>query len=127
MVSLSSPHAEKLSWFRKEFRPHFNGWVLDPVDRLVASHDALIGFMVMACAIDYLAGFWWGASTRNHVEAAYVGFVQEYFPPSRYDAKELYDSLRNGLIHLFTIKSKKYILTHDNPHLHLKMARSRLS
>jgi hypothetical protein len=75
----------------------------------------------MACTIDYLAGFWWGKNTKGQVEAAYTGFIDAYFPPNRYDSKGLYDSLRNGLVHMFTIKSKKYTLTHNNPSFHLKV------
>ena len=55
----TSSHAEKLTWFRDQFRPHFDGWIFDPINRLVHSQDALIGFIFMACAIDYLASFWW--------------------------------------------------------------------
>lgn len=116
----NSSHADKLNWFCNTFRPHFNAWVFDPIDRLVPSQDALIGFIVMACAIDYLAGFWWGQSTSGSVTRAYTGFIDTYFPTGRYDANGLYDSLRNGLVHMFTIKGKKYALTHNNPHLHLK-------
>jgi hypothetical protein len=111
---------DKLIWFRDYFRPHFNEWVFGPVDRSVVSQDALIGFVFMTCVIDYLAGFWWGKTTSNEVRLAYTGFINEYFPKGRYDPDGLYDSLRNGLLHMFTIKGKKYALTHNNPHLHLK-------
>lgn len=113
-------HTYRLSWFRNEFRPHFNEWVLSPIHRLVPSQDALIGFIVMTCAIDYLAGFWWGESTKGKVQAAYTGFIDAYFPKGRYDANGLYDSLRNGLVHMFTIKNKKYALIHNRPDMHLK-------
>ena len=103
-----------------EFRAHFEDWVLGPIDRLVPSYDALVGFIMMACAIDYLASFWWGESTEGFVKKAYVGFIQNFFPQGRYDAEGLYASLRNGLVHLFTIKGKKYALTHNHPELHLK-------
>lgn len=123
--SLASPgpnssHVDRLSWFRNEFRPHFNEWVLGPIDRLVPSQDALIGFIVMACAIDYLAGFWWGKDTKGKVQVAYTRFIDTYFPKGRYDAKGLFDSLRNGLIHMFTIKNRKYALIHNRPDMHLK-------
>lgn len=120
----TSSHIEKLKWFRDDFRPHFNSWIFGPINRLVITRDALIGFIFMACAIDYLAGFWWGKSTKGQVEDAYTKFIDEYFPSGRYDAKALYDSLRNGLVHMFTIKGKKYILTHNNPHLNLKTDRN---
>jgi hypothetical protein len=119
-LDTTSSHEEKLAWFRHKFRPHFDGWVFDPIGRLVPSQDALVGFILMACAIDYLAGFWWGKSTRGQVEAAYIGFIEVYFPKERYDVQGLYDSLRNGLVHMFTIKGKKYVLTHNKSHLHLK-------
>jgi hypothetical protein len=48
---------EKLAWFRTNFCPHFDDWIMGPIDRLVYTRDALIGFIFMACAIDYLAGF----------------------------------------------------------------------
>jgi hypothetical protein len=119
-----SSHAEKLEWFRNEFRPHFNTMVFGPINRLVISDDALIGFIFMACAIDYLAGFRLGASTKNKVQDTYIKFIDEYFPPDRYDSAGLSDSLRNGLVHMFTIKNKKYALTHNNPHLHLIIDRN---
>jgi len=121
-ISATSPHPQKLDWFRNYFRPHFDVWVIGPINRLVNTRDALIGFIFMACAIDYLAGFWWGRSTEGNVKDAYTGFINEYFQKSRYDAKGLYDSLRNGLVHMFTIKNKKYALTHNNPSLHLNIS-----
>lgn len=59
---------QTLVWFRDYFRPHFDNWVFGPIDRLVCAEDALIGFIFMACAIDYLAGFWWGKTTKRAVE-----------------------------------------------------------
>ena len=102
------------------FQSHFNKWVFGPIERLVPSPDALVGFIMMACAIDYLAGFWWGETTEGSVKNAYTGFIGRYFPSGRYDPEGLYDSLRNGLVHMFTIKNKKYALTHNRPDLHLK-------
>ena len=75
----------------------------------------------MACAIDYMAGFWWGKSTKNRNKAAYIGFIDTYFPPGRYESKALYDSLRNGLVHMFTVQGMKYALTHNHPEFHLSI------
>ena len=116
----SSPHSVKLKWFDVEFQPHFNDWVFNPINRLVTSKDALIGFIVMTCSIDYLAGFWWGKSTKGNVQKVYTDFIDTYFPPGHYDATGIYDSLRNGLVHMFTIKNKKYALVHNEPNMHLK-------
>jgi hypothetical protein len=118
-ITLTSPHEQKLEWFKRHFRPHFDQWVFDPINRLVPSQDALIGFILMSCAIDYLAGFLYGKSTKGHVQSAYTDFIIKYFPPS-YKPDDLYDSLRNGLVHMFTIKDKYYYLTHNHPELHLK-------
>lgn len=114
------PHPDKVAWFRDNFRPHFENWVVKPINRLVPSEDALIGFIFMSCTIDYLAAFLRGESTRGKDRDSYMKFICDYFPQGRYDAAALYDSLRNGLVHLFTIKGKKYVLTHNQPSLHLK-------
>src|SRR3972149_9846502 len=90
-----------LVWFQKYFKPHFINWVIDPINRLVVSDDALIGFIFMSCAIDYLASFWWGKDTTGNVKKAYTGFIDKYFSPGKYDSLGLYESLRNGLVHLF--------------------------
>jgi len=116
-TDLSSP--KKLVLFH-QFRSHFNEWVFGPIDRLICSRDALIGFIFMTCAIDYLAGFLFGESTEGHVKKAFTGFIDKHFLPGIYDADELYDSLRNGLVHMFTIKNKTYALIHNHPEVHLK-------
>lgn len=119
-----SSQAEKLNWFQKVFRSHFDDWVIGPINRLVHTEDALIGFIFMSCAIDYLVGFWWGVSTKGNVRKAYPEFITSYFPNGLYNSYELYDSLRNGLVHMFTIKNKSYALTHNHPDIHLRKART---
>lgn len=119
----NSPQVEKLKWFKQGFRPHFNEWAFGPIERLVRK-EPLIGFIFMSCIIDYLAGFYWGKSTLNNVRKAYTEFIGKYFPKDRYDAKGLYKSLRNGLVHSFTIKNKTYALTNKKPEFHLKEAES---
>jgi hypothetical protein len=118
-ASTDDSFEDGLTWFKEKFRPHFDQWVMQPIDDLVSGDHPLIGFLLMACAIDYLASFWWGKSTKNEVKNAYTGFVNEYFPAESYDADGLYDSLRNGLVHMFTIKDRKYALVADRPDLHL--------
>src|SRR4051812_11846509 len=114
--------AQKLDWFRKEFRPHFDEWVGNTASRMVIDEHntavAMPAFIWLTCSIDWLAGFWWGKSTRNHVKEAFTGFVKNYFPKT-YDPSRLYDSLRNGLVHSFTIKKGHYGLKHRHPEMHL--------
>lgn len=108
---------DKLNWFLQDFRPKFNQWVFDPIDRLI-EREPLVSFIVMACAIDYLGAYKRGSSTIGKVGEAYIDFINDHFPPG-YSADDLYKSLRNGLVHLFTIKQAKYALTHGQPSLHL--------
>jgi hypothetical protein len=113
-----APHEAKLRWFSKDFRPHFDSWVTGTIGKYISVPEALVSFILIACAIDWLAGLWWGESTKNKTKEAYSGFVREYFPDT-YDAESLYESLRNGLVHMFTIKGQTYALTHNKSWLHL--------
>ena len=120
---LNIPDGKRI-WFN-DFQPHFNSLVLDPIKRFpLKMDDMLIGFVFMSCCIDYLSGFWWGEESEiGMARQAYVGFINEYFlPRGRYNAKGIYDSLRNGLVHLFTIKNKMYELTFDEPDKHLTIS-----
>lgn len=120
---LDIPDGKRL-WFQ-DFRPHFNNVVLNPIRKFpLKMEDTLICFVFMSCCIDYLSGFWWGENREiGMVRQAYVGFINEYFRPrGQYNAKGLYDSLRNGLVHLFTIKNKMYELTFDEPERHLTVS-----
>jgi hypothetical protein len=122
-IKIARSPQEKLDWFNR-FQKHFDLWVFKPIDRLVSSDDALVAFILMSCSIDYLASFWWGDDTKREVGIAYIGFVNNYFPENVYDSQELYKSLRNGLVHLFTIKGGTYALKHNRPDLHLQKAKN---
>lgn len=115
-------HQYNLSWFRTEFRPQFEILVVKPAQHMVQNSETKMpAFVWIACAIDWLAGFWWGKSTKNANKDSYTGFINAFFPVNTYDPDNLYDSLRNGLIHMYTIKNVKYLLTDGNPSLHLEM------
>lgn len=116
---VTAPHKEKIDWFRNEFRPHYERWITLPLFRLIQCDNALVAFIFMSCAIDYLGSFLLGESTKGKVKSAYTEFIRRYFPSGLYDPDDLYDSLRNGLVHLFTIKDRKYALIDGNSHLHL--------
>jgi hypothetical protein len=89
------PGPDKMRWFKAWFRPQFDHWVMGPIERLAPTQDALVSFILMSCAIDYLASFWFGDDTTGHVRQAYEGFVRKYMP--KYIAEDLYFSLRNGV------------------------------
>lgn len=112
----------QLEWFRDTLRPHFDQNIIGRTQRLLSPScsDPLLAFVFMACAIDYLAGYWKGRPTTGK---DYVGFVNEYFPRGKYDADGLYDSLRNGVVHMFTLKQQRYpiVLTDNNRDLHLRV------
>ncbi|MGB3717264.1 MAG: hypothetical protein WA996_22810 [Candidatus Promineifilaceae bacterium] len=105
--------------FRESFRPHFDKMICDPISKMVTTRDALWSFILMALVIDYLAGFWWGESTKGRTKQVYTGFVENYFPKGRYNSDSIYAYLRNGLVHSFTIKNSAFMLTHNHPELHL--------
>jgi|SRR5450759_2499587 hypothetical protein len=114
--AVTSP-VDELGWFNSYFRPHFNEWIFSAIKRLVVSDDALVGFIFMSCTIDYLAGFMCGGETHRK---DYIDFIDQYFVPGKYDSRGIYESLRCGLVHMFTIKDRKYALTHNYPARHLK-------
>lgn len=114
----------QLAWFQDILRPHFERDVFGRIRRLMSpaaeGGDPLLAFLFMACAIDYLAGYRVGGETKGR---DYINFIRDYFPASKYDPEGLYDSLRNGLVHMFTLKQKVYtmVLTDNNPGLHLQV------
>lgn len=121
----SSSGSDKAIWFKDTFRPHFDKWVTARIDRLLVC-DPLAAILFTACAIDYLACFSVGARAN---ESGYTKFVERYFPKNpdgteRYEPLGLYDSIRNGLVHNFTIRRRKYTLTNSQPRLHLQSAPS---
>jgi len=71
-------------------------------------------YILASCFIDYLAGFYYGhKSTKDD----YINFVNKYL--RRYDGKQVYYSVRNGLVHNYSVErdfvfSEKGI---DGPHL----------
>lgn len=111
---------DKIEWFRNALKPDMERWVFSRIMRLLSS-DPFAAFILMACAIDYLAGYWCGGKT---VEDDYKRFINEFFPKNsdgteRYFADKLYQSLRNGLIHNMALLGAAYTLTDKRPSLHL--------
>lgn len=119
-ISKLSPQ-QKLEWFQKGFRPHFEEWVVKPAEAIMRDPGGKMpAFVWLTCAIDWIAAFRFGESTKNNVKEAYTNYIDEYFPKGKYSAQDLYDSLRNGLVHMYTIKGSTYALIDNHPDGHLK-------
>lgn len=111
---------DTLGWFQSRFRPQFEAMVIKPVEILMLHPDGKMpAFIWLTCAIDWLAGFYFGKPTKGKVKEAYVKFVDEYFPKNKYETTELYESIRNGLVHMYTLNDTKYFLTSGEHPLHL--------
>jgi hypothetical protein len=79
------------------------GWAYRDIERASIYGEAkLAGFILGACFIDALAGFYEGVD-RNHVKnnssRRFTNFVKKYL--SEYDAQKLWTDLRCGLVHSY--------------------------
>jgi hypothetical protein len=107
-----------LDWFKVNFRPHFDSWITEKIRPLTSNDYALESFILISCAIDWLSSLRSGGRTSGE---KYIQFLIDYFP-NTYDPEGIYDSLRNGLVHMFTIKHMKYTLTKNDPEKHLTVS-----
>jgi len=99
---------------------NFNKWIFGGLIALSKSKGVCLSFVIIACAIDYLASFNYGGDTTGHAREAYTDFLKEYeWFTKKYNPEDIYDSLRCGLVHNFTIHGGKFTLTHNHPELHL--------
>jgi hypothetical protein len=71
-------------------------------------------FILCSCLIDQVSGFRYNT---DKVGKRYRQFVKEYLP--RYNSDELYNDLRNKLVHNYSIGSR-YKLISKAMHLHLQ-------
>jgi len=70
-------------------------------------------FILCSCLIDQISGFRYNT---DKVGKRYKQFVIDYLP--NYDPDQLYDNLRNKLVHNYSVGS--YALTRKAPHSHLQ-------
>jgi hypothetical protein len=122
-ITYSESVTNDLDWFIKDFKPHFRKSIYQAIDRLVAN-EPLIGFIFMSCVIDYLTGFMEGADPSGKT---YKLFIREHFPPRKYNSRALYQCLRCGLVHSFTINNNRYVLNSGHPEQHLKKTKNGLT
>lgn len=71
-------------------------------------------FILCSCFIDQISGFRYNT---DKVGKRYKQFVKDYL--TKYNPDELYDDLRNKLVHNYSVGSH-YALTRNAKHLHLK-------
>jgi len=96
---------------------NFDKWIFGGLVALSKSKGVCLTFVIMACAIDYLTSFNVGGKTKNR---DYINFLEEYdWFVKKYNPTDIYNSLRCGLVHNFTILEGKFTLTHNHPELHL--------
>ena len=95
-------------------------WICGGVDKLLESknNSAILGFIIISCGIDLLAGYWKGGETKGR---DYKDFLKQDIDfPKKYEPEGIYNSLRCGLVHNFTIHGGIYALTWGHPEYHLK-------
>jgi hypothetical protein len=99
----------------------FDRWIIGGIEAISKTQGVSLGFVLIACGLDYLSGFWKGGRAEQN---DYKEFLKAHAEFDRYSPDDLYNSLRNGLVHNFTIHNGSFALIHNRPDLHLKMALS---
>ena len=91
------------------------GWEYKDIERASIQGNAkLAGFILGACFIDAMAGFYAGIdqiTMKNNSGKRFKDFVRKYMP--KYNAKKLYNDLRCGLVHSYA-EGGTYVFTDAN-------------
>ncbi len=86
--------------------------------RAVTDARGMGSFILGFCFIEWLASYYFA---RQVCGDDYREFVKRFMP--QYDTREMYKSLRCGLVHGFTDRGKGYDFREDRPNNHLKFAK----
>jgi hypothetical protein len=79
-------------------------------------------FILTTCLIDFLGTLYAGKDSNRGTFTAFVSdFMRQQQDGVGYDGEELWESLRNKLVHNYSIWQGKYVLTHGHPEWHLKL------
>ncbi len=90
--------------------------------RKSAAGGANLGaFILGSCIIDYLSCLYAGKDVGGD---GYREFVSRFFEDKRYDPRDLWTSIRCGLVHKFAVEDGRFAYTHNEPHLHFKTDKS---
>jgi len=111
---------------KAKVRQRYDGWVLGSIKRTYeATKDGaddsspLAAFILISCAIDFLAGFYCGIESFRPKPGQsfknYKEFVERYMP--QYKPNDVYKHVRCSLAHSYTIGGHLG-LTHDNRSIH---------
>lgn len=91
------------------------GWEYKDLERASIFGEAkLAGFILGACFIDAMAGFFAGLEkkdARNGSGKRFKDFIEKYLP--RYSPEKLWEDLRCGLVHSYA-EGGSYVFTHLN-------------
>lgn len=109
-----------------DVRQKYETWILGSIGETFEAtkygqggSTPLAAFILVSCAIDFLAGFMCGIASfqpgRGESSKNYKAFVTRYLP--QYDPEDIYNNIRCRLAHNYTI-GQNVGLTHLNPRLH---------
>lgn len=91
------------------------GWAYKDIERASIHGDAkLAGFILGACFIDAMAGFYSGVtkeSVKKESSGRFKDFSKKYLPS--YSFEKLYEDLRCGLVHSYAV-GQTYVFTDAN-------------
>lgn len=85
------------------------------VKRATAGEARLGAFILAACIIDYLSCLYAGADGGGE---GYRAFIREFFDDKRYNPEDFWTSIRNGLVHNYTVKGGRYFYVDGAPEKH---------
>ncbi len=91
------------------------GWEYGDIERAsIAGEAKLAGFILGACFIDAMAGFFAGlekGSVKGGSRARFINFTEKYLP--NYNSEKLWEDLRCGLVHSYA-EGGTYVFTDAN-------------
>lgn len=104
----------------------FDKWIFPAINDLYNSEGVSLGFLIMACAIDYLTGL--NKGTHKDTNGAdYKNFLNTYaWFVDRYNSEDIYKLVRCGLVHNFSLRDSRYVLSHKSSLKHLEKLNGRI-
>lgn len=99
-----------------DIRRALRGMAFKDIDRASRNNAKMGAFILGACMVDCMAGFWHGHKEKGTSDGeVFKVFVRKFLP--MYDAAKLYHDLRCRLVHNYS-EGGSYIFAYDLSHLH---------